>query len=200
LRAAGKPLYVEQAPTLDEMTRAALAILERSASGFLLVVEEEGIDNFGNQNNAAGMLESLRRADAAIATALNYREKDPQALVITAADSDGGGMQVVCYGASSGKQFPSDQPLPARMDNAAPFDGVDGAKTTPFLSAPDRAGERFPFGIAWATHLDVGGAIAAKAAGLHGDRLPMRTDNTDIYRMLALALFGKELFDETPVP
>jgi len=56
LAASGKPHYEPDAPTLKEMTMAAVDILNRDP-GFLLVVEEEGSDNFGNANTAPGLLD-----------------------------------------------------------------------------------------------------------------------------------------------
>ncbi len=89
------PLYVETAPTVAEMLEASLKILRRDPDGFFVVVEEEGTDNFANSNNAVGTIEAMRRADAAIGVAMDYvNTQDPNTLVVTAADSDAGGMQV----------------------------------------------------------------------------------------------------------
>lgn len=194
LAASGQPLYEPDAPTLKEMTMAAVDILNRDP-GFLLVVEEEGSDNFGNANNAPGLLEALGRADDAIGYALTMARSIPDLQVITAADSDGGGAQVVCQALGQIPGFATDRALPGRMANAAPLDGRNGFLSRPFESAPDKAGNTFPFGIAWASFIDVAGGIAAKASGHHADRLPPLTDNTDIYRMMYLALFGKDLFE-----
>ena len=91
LAAAGLPLYQPDAPSVADMTAAALAFLSASGKRFLLVVEEEGSDNFANRNNAPGALEALRRADAAIGVALDFIERHPRTLLVTAADSDAGG-------------------------------------------------------------------------------------------------------------
>lgn len=66
------PLYVETAPTVAEMSRAALRILSRNPNVFLLVAEEEGTDNFGNRNNARGSPEAGRRADEAIGLFIEF--------------------------------------------------------------------------------------------------------------------------------
>lgn len=63
-----------------------------------------------------------------------------------------------------------------------------------------------PFAVAWVFAGDVAGGIVTRAEGLHADRLgspeplvagepPLsaRFDNTDVYRMMYLALFGKAL-------
>jgi alkaline phosphatase len=81
LAAVGMPFYVPSAPTVAEMTSAALRILGKDR--FFLVVEEEGTDNFGNVNNARGVLEALIRADDAFRVATDFVEKHPDTLLIT---------------------------------------------------------------------------------------------------------------------
>ncbi len=198
LEAAGLPLYLPDAPTLEEMLFTTLKILSKHPQGFLLVAEAEGPDNFGNVNNARGVLEGLKRADAAYETALKFLETHPETLLITTADSDGGGLQVVGPGLSSGQAFPWNTSLPRRMRNGAPLDGAMGTGSPPFISAPDRHGLRHAFGVAFAAYGDVAGGIVARAAGRNSDRLTATVDNTDIYRLIYLTMFGKTLGQKIP--
>ncbi len=193
LEAAVQPLYSPLAATPQEMLSAALKILMKNHEGFLLVVEAEGPDNFGNVNNARGVLEALKRTDAAYETTLKFLETHTETLLITTADSDAGGLQVVAPGLSSGGAFPWIRRLPRRMRNGAPLDGVLGTLSPPFISAPDRNGQRHGFGVAYAAYGDVAGGIVARAAGLNSDRLTPTVDNTDIYRLMYLTLFGRTL-------
>ena len=165
-------------PSLADMTAKALDMLEARGERFLLVVEEEGSDNMANQNNAAGTLEALSRADAALAEALEYVEEHPETLVITAADSDAGGLEVWPVR----KPAAFEQPLPFTTSNGAPLDGRTGSGGLPFVAEPDARGERLRFGIAWAGGGDMLGGIVA-----------VSVDNTDIYRMLYATLFGEWL-------
>ncbi len=191
LKEAGLPLYEPEAPTLAEMTEAALRFLEHRGRRFFLVVEEEGSDNFANSNNAMGTLTALGRTDEAIGVALAFLRRSPRTLIITAADSDAGGMQL----------FPirNDNPniaqllLPPTTRNGAPLDGMEGTGTRLFMSAPDRMGYSWPYGIAWASFDDNLGGIVARARGLNARFLPTVTDNTDIYRMMYATLFGEWL-------
>lgn len=185
LRERGLPLYDPAAPTLAEMTEAALRILADGGGRFLLVVEEEGVDNFGNRNNARGVIEAARRADRAIGVARELVDRRGDVLLITAADSDSGGLQVIGYPAG---RVP--EQVEATDANGAPRDGVDGTGTPPFLAAPDRAGARLPFAIGWASRDDVSGAVLVRGAGLHSDRIRGSIDNTDIARLIRLTLFG----------
>ncbi len=52
LTALGLPNYKTTAPTLAEMTAAAIKFLSKKEGNFFLVVEEEGTDNFGNSNKS----------------------------------------------------------------------------------------------------------------------------------------------------
>ncbi len=192
LAAQGLPLYQPYSPTVAEMVDVALQILGRSPEGFLLVLEEEGTDNFGNNNNAKGTLQALKHADEAIAVAAEFVEKHPNTLLITAADSDAGSMAVLSPPAAYGN-FPEGIALPATTRNGAALDGVDGTGTPPFVAAPDQFGERITFGIAWAGFADFNGGIVSRAAGAHSQKIGNVVDNTDIYRLMYLALFGEEL-------
>lgn len=201
LARSGLPPYDPAAPTVAQMTEAALRILGRPGSEFLLVIEEEGTDNFGNSNNARDCLLALRRADEALGVARHFLEGHPRTLILTAADSDAGGLEVL----GLPTQIGTDSPLPERDGNGAPVDGRDGTRTPPFLSAPDGAGDRRPFAIVWASGTDLTGGVVSRAEGLNAEWLqrgvpPHRSvapealggtiDNTGIYNLTYYTLFG----------
>lgn len=183
------PLYSPAAPTVAEMTEKALRMLATRDTRFLMVVEEEGSDNFGNHNNARGTLEALIRADSAIAVALDFVARNPGTLVLTAADSDAGGLEVLPIR----NPLRYELPLPASTVNGAALDGEAGTRTRPFTARPDAAGERLRFAVAWTGDADFLGGIVARAHGLNAGLLPASVDNTDIYRMLYATVFGRWL-------
>ncbi|MCW5549585.1 MAG: alkaline phosphatase [Opitutaceae bacterium] len=192
LAAAGLPQYNPGTPDLADMTRAALQVLERSGRRFILVVEEEGTDNFANSYNAAGTFEALRRADAAIGAARGFLARHPATLILTAADSDAGSLQVVDFG----QQKSPDEPapiLPPVTKIGTPLDGVAGTGTAAFLSAPNAHGNRSWFGVSWGAPDDVLGGVVARAAGLNAHRLRVNLDNTQLYELMWETLFGREL-------
>lgn len=233
--AATEPGY--NPPTLAEMTEVTLTILERAAQSrpdrgdrgdredredrgdrgpanrFFLVVEQEGIDNFGNNNNAVGMLQGMRDTDEAIGVALRHLERDRRTLIISAADSDAGGMQVVSPAVAGVTPRTNVLAAGAAPDNAGtaainpgaglpaapgPADGVEGRATPLFVTAPDQFGQRKQFGILWSGTPDVSGGILTRAAGMNAhllNRTPFskRFDNTDVYRMKYVTLFGRML-------
>jgi alkaline phosphatase len=185
----GGPLYLETAPTVAEMLEVTLRILEEKGKQFLVVLEEEGSDNFANVNNAIGSLTALARADTALGVALEFVERHPNTMVITVSDSDAGGMEVHAV------KNPDYYVLPLDLitANGAPLDGPQGSGSLPFISLPDESGVRHYFGIAWADTEDLMGGIVARSHGLNADLLPTTVDNTDIYRMLYATLFGEWL-------
>ncbi|MCJ7553230.1 MAG: alkaline phosphatase, partial [Ignavibacteriaceae bacterium] len=154
---------------------------------FFLVVEEEGTDNFGNRNNANGKLEALLNADNAIGEVLEFMKNNPNTLLVTAADSEAGGLEVSGYEVA---KLDLNEPLPATDANGAPMDGRDGSNTLPFMTAPDKYGKSFPFGIVWSCFGDVTGSVVARAHGLNAEQMKGKIDNTDIYRYMYLTLFG----------
>lgn len=189
LRAQGLPNYIPSAPTIAEMTEFALNRVSRDKQGFLVVIEEEGTDNFCNNLNASGCLEAFKRADDAAGTILNFIEKHPKTFMVTTSDSNAGSMEVLDVESA-------EEPLPANDETSgSAIDGVDGTGTKPFVSAPNLNGNSFPFAITWASGDDVGSGVIARAAGLNAEELLPTTgiSNTDIYRMLYFTLFGERI-------
>lgn len=182
MKASNLPTYTEGAPTLAEMTSVALRILGNAR--FLLVVEEEGSDNFANLNNARGVLDALKRADDAFGVALDHVENNKDTLLVTAADSSAGAMDVVGFPAS-----------PANILKGSSGKDANGApqglapEGSPFLSQPDRSGRRHPFVIVWGTIADASGGILVRAAGKNSDRVRGSFDNTRIYQLMRETLF-----------
>ncbi len=204
----GQPPLNPNPPTVAQMLEVALPILSRDPDGFFLVLEEEATDNFGNNNNAAGTIEAAIRADEAIGVALDFVDNiDPNTLVITAADSDAGGLEIddVPIGGAFGLTEPeSDFTIrtqaelvpfgPAADGTLVELDDTNGSGDGDFVpfttGAPDANGDFFDFGVAWATFTDVNGGIVTKTYGLNSDLLPATADNTDIYRIMFETLFG----------
>jgi alkaline phosphatase len=207
-------------PTFAEMVEVAITILDRAARQqprpenrrFFLVAEQEAVDNFGNNNNAVGVLHALKDTDDAIGIALNYLARNPNTLILTAADSDAGGLQVFTPNRSGVTPPTTVVPAGQETDKAGsvgvnpaagspavsnPLDGVEGRGTPLFLSAPDAFGKRMQFGIVWAGSPDFQGGILSRAAGLNAHTLNSffysRFDNIDVYRLMYATLFGRLL-------
>ncbi|MEM9756398.1 MAG: alkaline phosphatase [Pseudomonadota bacterium] len=181
----GVPTYWETAPTIAEMTEVALAIISRDPDGFFAVIEEEGTDNIANNMNAAGTLEALARADEATGVILDFLDDRDDTLLVMAADSDAGGLQVLSV----------DGPgmLDATTRGGGILHGAQGQFGDAFLSAPDANGVQHNFGIAWVGYSDVAGGILVRTAGLNSDLVAPLMDSTDVYSLMYRTLFGVEV-------
>ena len=214
----GQPPLNSAPPTIADMLEVALPILDKDPDGFMLVMEEEATDNFGNNNNAAGVIEAAIRADEAIGVAMDFVDNvDPNTLILTAADSDAGGLEVddipiSGFGDVPGNTYRVQSTLASFGDSAdgvpIEVDDVDGSNNgnfEPFVTgAPDADGDIFEFGVSWATLSDVNGGIVSKAYGLNAGELADTADNTDMYRLMYQTLFGVDPEDvaangETPI-
>jgi alkaline phosphatase len=201
--APGTPGY--NPPTIDEMTQMTLMILERASAAaglpFMLVVETESTDNFGNNDNAIGLLNALRYTDNAIGHIREFIARVPNTMVVTAADSDAGGMQVFSPApvddngnvatANGNPTGADDQTVPV------PLDGMMGRGSAPFVTAPDAFGNPQNFAIGWSGTNDVAGGIISRAEGLNAELLTTEFftgfDSTDVYRLMYLTLTGEML-------
>jgi alkaline phosphatase len=127
-----KPSYLESAPTIAEMMQAALTLFD--GQEFLMIAEEEGTDNFANEGRPEAVIDAAHRADEAIKVMLTAAKKNPALLLLTASDSDAGGLQlqaeeeqkisletVGTKDYAGGILVRSNAPLPAVIDNTQIF-------------------------------------------------------------------------------
>ncbi|MEM9386762.1 MAG: alkaline phosphatase [Pseudomonadota bacterium] len=227
-----------QPPTVQELTRLAVLILDRRSrrdgKPFHLVVETESTDNMPNNTNAIGTLRALKRSDDTIGEYLTYlagigiyapgRFQRFPTLMITAADSDGGGLQVLSLNrvedvdANVGTVAANRTELPDEVELPNPLDGLGGREVFPPFQAeedalsalrplPDGEGDisdaipsaRLRFAISYPSSSDVAGGIISRAAGPNANLLQSefstRFDNTDVYRLQYATLFGVLLPD-----
>jgi glycerophosphoryl diester phosphodiesterase len=183
----------ENPPTVAQMLEATLGlnIFSQNEKGMFVVLEEEGTDNFGNNNNAAGTTEAVLRADEAIGVAQDYIDHvNPNTLLVTAADSDGGGLEVN----DVERETVGTTEVQPPFDTEVPYDGTTGNDTAPFTTgSPDADGDTFDYGVNWAGTPDFAGSIVSKTYGLNAEELPSTVDNTGIYRLMYETLFDVEL-------
>jgi alkaline phosphatase len=205
LYGSGPDTFGYNPPTVAEMTQMALVILERASLAaekpFMMVLETESTDNFGNNDNAIGLLNGLKHTDDALGFLREFQARVPNTLIVTAADSDAGGMQVF-------SPAPVDDNGNVRVANGnptgveeeivnVPLDGVMGRGTAPFITAPDAFGNTQNFAVGWIGTPDVAGGILSRAQGLNAEMLNTTFsgsfDSTDVYRIMYVTLFGEML-------
>jgi alkaline phosphatase len=79
---------------LPEMTQKAIDTLSGNKNGFLLMVEEEGIDEMAHENNATQTIKAGQQLDKAVEVAKEYAKKHPETLVLVAADHETGSLAI----------------------------------------------------------------------------------------------------------
>jgi alkaline phosphatase len=83
-------------PMLDEMTSAALNVLNRDKDGFVLMVEGASIDKQSHAMDAERAVDDTIEFDRAIAVARNFAEKiDRRTVVIVLADHECSGFSII---------------------------------------------------------------------------------------------------------
>jgi alkaline phosphatase len=110
----GRPGEGHYAPAvpLPDMTRAALAALDRREAGFFLVVDEQGIDAMARHRNGALVLEAGRALDGSVQAALDFQAVNPGTLIVVAGTHETGGMEVTLTEAGAAPAG-GDGPFPA---------------------------------------------------------------------------------------
>ncbi|WP_166000498.1 alkaline phosphatase [Bacillus sp. Cs-700] len=81
----------EDAPSLEEMTDAALERLSDDKDGFFLMVEGSQIDWAGHDNDVVAAMSEMEDFEKAYEAAIEFAKKDKHTLVVTTADHSTGG-------------------------------------------------------------------------------------------------------------
>jgi alkaline phosphatase len=87
-------------PTLPEMTRQALEILDNNPAGFYAFIEHEGSDEYSHAHNAEGLVRAVKEFGTAVQTAIDWVDNTATAadwsntLLVVLADHETGGLTV----------------------------------------------------------------------------------------------------------
>ncbi len=84
-------------PALADLTRLALASLDRGEAPFFLMVEGGRIDHAAHGFDAAGTAAETAAFDEAVKVVLDYQSKHPETLVLLTADHATGGLAINDY-------------------------------------------------------------------------------------------------------
>jgi len=84
-----------RSPTLPEMTRAALEVLDHDPDGFFLMVEGSQPDWLGHDHEPLGaIVAEMLDLDRAIGVALEYQSRHPETRILVTADHETGGLAI----------------------------------------------------------------------------------------------------------
>ena len=159
---------------LHTMTAKALDVLSRDQDGFFLLVEEEGIDEFGHNNNAEKVILAGRALDRAVAVAMRYARRTPGTLVLVVGDHETGGLAIENVDAND----ESGQPTPTGPEG--PTSTEDG----PFALR----GTNLQFTVDWTTGQHTGAATPLTAEGPGAATLARAQKNTDVHDRVLRAM------------
>lgn len=82
-------------PSLPDMARAALTILDRNPDGFFLLLENEDTDDLNHDNEPFdAVVRGMQELDAMIDVALEYQQRNPETLIVVVGDHETGGLMV----------------------------------------------------------------------------------------------------------
>ncbi len=81
-------------PSLEEMTRKALATLSKNKKGFFLMVEGSQVDWGAHVNDPVGTASEILAFEKAFAAVMDFARKDGHTAVIIAADHSTGGLSI----------------------------------------------------------------------------------------------------------
>jgi alkaline phosphatase len=120
-------------PMLDEMTEAAISILEKNREGFVLMVEGAHIDKQSHQMDAERAIGETIEFDRAIQVGLDFARHDGRTLILVTADHECSGFALIgglTGGVANLRGLPSDaaaldpSAAPARQRVIGVYDGA----------------------------------------------------------------------------
>jgi alkaline phosphatase len=130
------------------MNMMALEILRRQSAKvglpFLLISEVESCDNLPNNANAIGGLRAGKAADDSIGVFLDFISENPNTMLLVAADSDAGGLQVFSPAPASNNRVTTStgNPTGIGFNIGFPLDGIEGQNTSPVCGCARRLRQR----------------------------------------------------------
>lgn len=81
-------------PSLEEMTKKAIEVLDKNTNGFFLLVEGSKIDYASHAHDPVGVVSESLSFDKAFRAAVEFAKKDGNTIVISCADHGNGGMAI----------------------------------------------------------------------------------------------------------
>ncbi len=204
-------------PTLSEMARKAINLLDRSGrKGFYLQVEGALIDKRSHANDAAQVLEEMKAFDEAVAVAVDFAKRDGHTLVIVTADHETAGFGIVEQGTLTNPEAvgppnnvdsanPANSSTPVRTGQAkdpsrstGPINGSGGTDGRNFAPAtfrtaddPPSVTDGSPEAHLWLAYLSgnhTGEDVPLFAYGPGSHALADSIENTDLFDVVGRAL------------
>jgi alkaline phosphatase len=160
--------------SLSQMTQKAIETLSQDPEGFLLMVEEEAVDEMAHQSNAGLLIKAGRQLDEAVKVGQSFAESDPETLVIVTADHETGSLAI-----EDTNEIQSDPEYPNESGEGRT------AEDGPFRVANSDK----KFLVDWTTTNHTAEDVPVTAMGPGGQNLVGVYENTHIHDAISSALF-----------
>ncbi len=176
------PHYV---PVKDMVTKA-LEIAGQNPNGFFMAMESDDLDSAGHEHDVRNVIESGKTVNQMVSAIQEYRETNPNVLLIVTADHETGGMTIEPMGETN-TNSDGDDPIPywakEPINNAGPKGQV------PVRSGPVTIkGTKRKFKVNWTTGEHTGGMVPVTAVGPLAEKMVGVWPNTHVFDVAKEAL------------
>jgi len=165
---------------LADMTSKALDVLSHDEDGFLLVVEEEAVDEFSHANNGARMLQAMAELEKAVQVARDYVAEHPDTLLIVTGDHECGGLTIEDVDAAD------ESGVGGTLDGTPAVEDQISGEDGPFAVADSEK----QFVLDWTTAGHTGAPTVVTAEGPGSEDLIGYYPNTHLHEVMHDVLFG----------
>jgi alkaline phosphatase len=168
-------------PSIVDMTRKALEVLQQNSSGFFLMVEGGRIDHAGHANNKTNSALEGIAFDYAVREALNYVKNHDNTILIVTADHETGGLAIVNE----------------NLDQNLPISGL-----TEEQNETIRITRVNQIDVTWSTtgHTDLNVPFWGYGIALENFTINSLIDNTEIFDLMKGIIVEPEDPIEDPIP
>jgi len=176
-------------PVVD-MVKKALDIADDNPNGFFFAMESDDLDSAGHEHDVRNVIQSGQTINQVVKAIQEYRQTNPNVLLIVLADHETGGMTIEPMGETN-TNSDGDDPIPYYNDKAINNAGPNGE--VPTRSGPVKIkGTNRKFKVDWTTPEHTGGMVPVTAVGPNSEDLVGVHPNTWVFDVAKRALLGQE--------
>jgi len=172
---------------VKDMVKKALEIAGQNPNGFFMAMESDDLDSAGHEHDVRNVIQSGKTVNQMVEAIQEYRESNPNVLVIVTADHETGGMTIEPMGETN-TNSDGDDPIPywgKPLNNAGPKGQV------PIRSGPVKIkGTNRKFKVDWTTPEHTGGMVPVTAVGPNADEMVGVWPNTHVFDVAKKTLLG----------
>lgn len=175
---------------VKDMVKKALEIAGQNPNGFFMAMESDDLDSAGHEHDVRNVIQSGQTMNQIVEAIQEYRETNPNVLVIVTADHETGGMTIENWNKEeTNTNSDGDDPIPywgkKALNNAGPKGQV------PIRSGPITIkGTKRKFKVDWTTPEHTGGYVPVTAVGPNAEEMVGVWPNTHVFDVAKKTLLG----------